>query len=214
MRSAKMTPLIALLLFFITSACNAAEFVPVRIMLGAREAPVAPSPVYDGDRVLAPLSVLSYLGASHVTSANGKTAQIVAADGASGEVNTHQINGTLMVPMDKVLSIVGGESSYNKDNRTLNLIAHLRSVEVVDDVVKAKFSFPVSCSVHQWNDKVIVDVASAKVMTEARDIYAGSALVGRVRLGQYTDASARMVIDLTKPLTISWQAMRSTQTLQ
>jgi len=42
-----------------------AENVPVRLLLGKREVPISPSPVFDGRRVLAPIPVLDQLKLSY-----------------------------------------------------------------------------------------------------------------------------------------------------
>ena len=172
--------------------------MPVRILLGAREAPVAPSPVFDGKRVLAPVTVLRCLGASHVASANGKKVTVIAPSRKSAELKTVLVNGTPMLPMDQVMNMIGGQSTWDGEKNTLTLLAKLTSVEFVDDTLKVNCSFPVAYSAGDWSGKIWVDVEGAVVDVEAPVIYVGGAVVERARPGQYTPTTARVALDLNK----------------
>ena len=173
-----------------------AEAIPARILVGTSEVPLAPTPVFDGTQVLAPAGVLERLGAT-VDYSNGET-KITAASGQSGVVEPIDVDGRPMLPMDKVMEIVGGEQTWNAKSRTLTLLAHLESVEFESDTLKINCSFPVRASVKQWNGKLIVDVVGAKLVSEAKEVYIGAPAVERARLGQLNTTTARVVMDLTK----------------
>ena len=87
-----------------------AEVIPARILIGTTEVPLAPSPVFDGARVLAPAGVLERLGAT-ANDSNGNV-MITAASGQSGVVLPVDVGGRPMLPMDKVMEIIGGEQIW------------------------------------------------------------------------------------------------------
>ncbi|MHB9038196.1 MAG: N-acetylmuramoyl-L-alanine amidase [Armatimonadota bacterium] len=178
-----------------------AELIPVRILLGGREAIVTPSSVWDGKRVLVPLSLLSSLGAGYMASTDEKKIAVVSADGQSGEIETVDAGGVKMLPMDKVLALIGGESTWDPDSKVLNLIAHVHSVEFVDDTLKVNCSFPVAYTVKPWvsGNKLIIEVPSAKIDSDAREVYIGVGKIQRARLGS-DNGNARVVLDMEKSI--------------
>lgn len=195
----QVTRLLALLIVCLCACFPGwADVTPARIMLGTSEAPLAPSPVYDGAGVLAPLQVLTILGANYTASVDGSDLVIGTADGHTGSIKTVNVDGTPMVPMDKVMDLVGGERRWDGAKHTLTLIAQLHSVEFDNDILKIHCSFPVHAVARIFGDKIIVDVANAKVTSEANEVYIGGPTVSQARLGQYGDTTARVVLDLSK----------------
>jgi N-acetylmuramoyl-L-alanine amidase len=190
-----LAPLIACLCAM-AGACWA-EAVPVRIMMGSSEAPLAPAPVFDGAGVLAPVQIVSMLGASRVDAENGDIL-VTAAGGQSANIKPVYINGNRMIPMDKLISLIGGERIWDPAKRTLKLIAHLSSVEFDDDTLKINCSFPVRVSTSMWNGNIVVDVANTKLVSEAKEVYIGTPLVSKARLGQFDTSTARVVLELAK----------------
>ncbi len=130
----------------------------------------------------------------------GKVA-VISASGESGEIATVDVNKGKMLPMDKLLALIGGESSWDSAAKTLNLTAHVQSVEFADETLKINCSFPAAYSVVYWasSKKLIVDIASSKLKSEAREVYIGSQGILRARLGNQTDC-ARIVLDLEKDI--------------
>ena len=199
MKPVTRTVLLIIILLSCVSLSSAwAEMESARIMLGTREAALAPSPVYDGKHVFAPLHILSLLSVSYTTVAGGDKVIIIAAGGQTGDIGTIDINGTPMVAMDKVVELIGAETSWDETSRTLTLIAHLESVEFVDNTLKVNCSIPVVYKMHMYADKLYVDIASTKLASAAKEVYVGSSLVARARLGQIDQTTARVVLDLEK----------------
>ncbi|MCE5321961.1 N-acetylmuramoyl-L-alanine amidase [bacterium] len=176
-----------------------AGLIPVRILLGGREAALAPSPVWDGTRVLAPLGILSALGASYSSSTDPGKIMVISSSGKAGEIETVDVNKTKMLPMDKVLAVVGGQSSWDSDAKALNLTALVQSVEFVDETLKVNCSFPAAYTVKPWisANKLIVDIPYARLDSDAREIYIGTDKILRARLGSQ-DGIARVVLDMEK----------------
>ncbi|OFX18067.1 MAG: hypothetical protein A2Z18_07755 [Armatimonadetes bacterium RBG_16_58_9] len=189
---------ILLILSSVSISTAWAEHIPARILLGTREAPVAPSPVYDGKRVFAPLAVLRSLGASHIAAPDAKLVTVIAASGETGDVSTVDVGDTPMIPMDKVMQIVGGKSKWDSEKRTLTLLATLGPVEFVDHTLKINCSFPVAYSVGDWGGKLWIDARGATVESEAREVWIGDSVVERARLGQFNPTTARVALDLNK----------------
>ena len=172
--------------------------VPARIVLGAREAALSSTPVFDGHTVLAPVDMLDRLGASHVAASDGGTVTVISAAGKSGAIDAVVVNNVSMLPMDKVMALIGGESVWNEKSRTLRLLARVESVEFVDSTLKINCSFPVAYSVGAFADRLYVDIPGTKLATATNQVYVGTPLVNRVRLSQYTDTTTRVVLDLAK----------------
>lgn len=176
-----------------------ADTVPARILVGTSEAPLAPSPVYDGAGVLAPLQVLALLGATYTNAGDGNPI-VTTPNGQSATIKTISINGNPMLPMNKVMALVGGESAWNAANHTLTLTATLDSVEFDNDTLKINCSFPVRAVAKVWDGRIVIDVANTKLASEAKEVYIGAPTVTKARLGQYNATTARVVLETTKPL--------------
>ncbi|NLN75019.1 MAG: N-acetylmuramoyl-L-alanine amidase [Armatimonadetes bacterium] len=189
--------LIPLILGFCILTCAWAEPVPVRIMIGSSEAALAPRPVFDGAGVLAPVQIVSLLGASRVDAENGDMI-VTAAAGQAGTIKPVYVNGVRMIPVDKLIALIGGERSWDAAKRTLTLIAHLNSVEFDENTLKINCSFPVRVTTKTWDGNIIVDVANTKLVSEAKEVYVGSPLVSKARLGQYDSKTARVVMELVR----------------
>lgn len=201
------------LLLLCVSLSNAyADVVPARIILGTREARVVPMPVFDGDRVLAPLSILKQLNASYVTTSDDSKLTVMAPGGASGDVQTVDVNGAKMIPMDVIMRIVGADGSWNGQTHTYTATAKLQSVEYDNGLLKINCSFPVHCGVKVWANKLIVDVHGAKAASDASEVYIGTPAVDRARIGQYSDTSARVVLDLKKK--VGWKVVSESPSSQ
>ncbi len=176
-----------------------AETVPARILIGTSEAPLSPAPVHDGAGVLAPPYLIQLLGASCVTSSDGQTLIVSGASGNTGTIRTVDVNGTRMVPVDKLIALIGGEQKWDAARRTLTLLAHLDSVQFDNDILTVNCSFPVRASAKIWDGKIVVDVFNTKLASEAREVYIGTETVAKARLGQFNPTTARVVLDLNKP---------------
>jgi len=176
-----------------------ADTVPARILIGTSEAPLSPAPVHDGVGVLAPPYIIQLLGATCVTSSDGETLIIAGSNGNTGTIKTVDVNGTRMVPVDKLIGLIGGDQNWDASKRTLTLTAHLESVQYDNDILTINCSFPVRATARIMDDRILVDVANTKVASEAKEVYIGTATVAKARLGQFNDTTARVVLDLNKP---------------
>lgn len=173
--------------------------VPARILIGTSEAPLSPAPVFDGVGVLAPPYIIQLLGASCVTSSDGETLIVSGANGNTGTIKTVDVNGIRMVPVDKLVALVGGEQRWDAAKRILTLLSHLESVEFDNDTLTIHCSLPARATAKIWDGKIIVDVFNTKLASEAREVYIGTSTVSKARLGQYNETTARVVLELNKP---------------
>lgn len=178
-----------------------AESTPARILIGTREAAVSPAPVFSGGKVLAPIGILSSLGATAGEQNNG-TINVMGAQGQTGDVEIERVSGVVMLPMDKVAGAIGLGYSWDEEKRTLTLTAKLQSVEFTDNKLSINCTMPVSCKITSWesSSKLIVDIPSAELATPANEVFVGGELVNRLRLGQPQPGTARVVMDLNKPV--------------
>jgi len=174
----------------------AADTIPVRVLLGKRE--LVTSSFYDGGRILAPLEILQPLGATYTVLSDDGTLRVISATGESGNVQTAEVKGGRMIVLDDLIKLTGGELVFDLQSRTAQLITHLKSVEFANNLLKINCSFPVTYSTHRWENKIVVDVADVKLVSEAKEVYIGTDLVARARLGQRNDGGTRVVLDLVK----------------
>ena len=179
-----------------SSVC--ADVVTARILLGNREARLEKSPVFDGTRVLAPVGLLKLLGVDHISSPDSASVTVITSQDKSEDFKTVDVNGTPMLPVDKIIDLIGGERIWNDKTHTLTLLAHLESAGFADGVLKINCTFPVKCTSRIFDNKLIVDVIGSKLTSEAKEIYIGDPSIARARLGQYDSTTARVVLDLNK----------------
>jgi len=192
---------ILLLLIFALACSVRAEVTPVRITLGARELMVSPQAVFDGSKVMVPLGLIDLLGVTYSSDTPGKVT-VTNALGNSAEVATTQLNGATMVDAGKLAEAIGLSRKWDADKHTLALAARVQSVEFADNILKVNCTIPVTYKVIPWDTggKLIVDVNAARVATPSSEIAANSPMVQRIRLGEPDESTARVVLDLIKPV--------------
>jgi len=192
---------ILLLFIFALASSVCADVTPVRITLGARELMVSPQAVFDGSKVMVPLGLIDLLGVTYSSDTPGKVT-VTNALGSSAEVATTQLNGAGMVDAGKLADAIGLSRKWDADKHTLALAARVQSVEFAGNVLKVNCTIPVSYKVISWDTggKLIVDVNAARVATPSSEIAANSPLVQRIRLGEPDESTARVVLDLIKPV--------------
>jgi len=200
------TGLTLLILISLAPSATRAETVTARILLGKRELACSPAAVHDGKRVLVPLSILEQLGVVCSPAATGSTITLTSAASRTGEAALVDVGGQKMLPLDAVLGVTGGEAGWDAQQKAATILADLQSVEFVDGTLKVNCSFPVSCTTRKWQDKLIVDVAAARIASEAKEVYVGGPIVARARLGQYNPDTARVVLDLVQDAGISLES--------
>lgn len=191
--------LFALVLSLGISLAAGAETVPVRLMMGTREIVVSPPARHDGTRVLAPLVALNRLGISSVAASDGKHVSVIGRGDSSVDVPVVIVEGTARVSLEDVLKIVGAEMRLDTEKRTVSVRANLTSVEFADGLLRINCTMPVMCLVSTLGNRIIVDLPGTKLATEAKEVYVGSDVVSKARLGQYAEDTARVVLDLTGP---------------
>lgn len=177
-----------------------AELVPARVMLGKVELALSPSAVYNGAEVLASLVALDKMGVNHIQSPDKNKITLVKHDGESAIIETSLVQGEPMVSLDKVMATIGGEVVWDPDTRAARLIGHLQTVEFVNDTVSINCSLPAKPEVAKWDTaaRIIIDIPFTKLATHAKEVYVGEGIVRRLRMGQLSEDTARVVVDLSK----------------
>ncbi len=188
-----------LAILVLTSLCASAEYTPARVLIGAREATIAPRAVFDGKKVYAPVALLDYLDVGYLVTEDKSTVALTGRNGKSGSIVTHNISETRMVAVDDVLAIIGGESRWDPKLNTLTLHAHLQSVQFKDGVLHMGCSFPVAVKLHYWDKKLIAKLPHTLPVTEAKEVSVGDGDVIRARIGATGD-TANVVLDLNRPI--------------
>lgn len=192
------TAFILLVLIGLSTTAALADYVPVRVLIGNREATVVPPAVFDGQQVLAPLSLISTLGGSYLASKADNKITVMAENKTSAELDYKNIDGKAMIPVDDILKVIGGESRWDAGAKTLTLISHVQSIEYVDNTLKVHCTFPVSYKAHFWTDKLVLDMDCARIGTEAREVFIDTPEIWRARLGEPDANTARVTLDLKR----------------
>ncbi|MGB9620462.1 MAG: AMIN domain-containing protein, partial [Armatimonadota bacterium] len=200
------TALTVLTQVLLTVAAALAEPTAARVFLGKRELTCSPPAIREGDQVLVPLSIVDQLGVTCGPAAKRDSVSLTSAGGRTGEAPLVDSAGEKMLPLDAILAVTGGEAAWDEERKTATIRTHLQSVEFVDGTLKVNCSFPVTCTTRKWQSKLIVDVADAKIASEAREVYIGGPVVARARLGQYDPDTARVVLDLVEDADIALES--------
>lgn len=168
-----------------------------RVVVGTREAALSPRAVVEGNTVYAPVDLLTNLGANYAV---GKQKVTVALDEGTAEFDLTERAGSPMIRVREVADALDIEHLWDGKTSTVRLIAKLVSVEFEDSVLTARFTLPVSAaSPRLWPDpwRFSFDLAGAKIGAGTKTIHVGSADVLQVRAGQFTEDTARFVLDLS-----------------
>ncbi len=176
----------------------------VRLVVGTRELALSPRAILDDDTVYAPTDVLKELGANFV---EGKRKVSVLQGEDTQEIDLKSQNGVPMVNMDDVAKTLDVERVWDEQTSTLRLLGKLVSVEYDNGTLTARVTAPtVVTSMRLWKQpwRLSIDLAGAKVATETRAQNVGGSDISQVRVGQFEDTTARIVIDLAgkRPYTL------------
>ena len=162
---------------------------PAHIMLGNREV----LGVWDGKAVWAPTSLLSEVGASDINIKSDR-ATFTTAAGKHAEVPIKVIDGKKSVAANDVFNRVGAQTAWNKDTLTYTARALL-----------VNLTFPAQAKLTYWesNKKIIVDLIGVKNDGAADTVHIGDGSLIQARVGQQSETTARVVVDLKEKTSYS-----------
>ncbi|MBI2844321.1 MAG: N-acetylmuramoyl-L-alanine amidase [Armatimonadetes bacterium] len=169
-----------------------------RIVLGTREAVLQRRPVVEDGIVYAPVEILKDIEADHVV---GKHKVSIVRGEGTVDLDLVDHQGAQMVRVDEVARAADLLYEWNDATSTVRLLARLVSIEFNDSTLTARFTMPVPVSSSRlWPDpwKIWVDVPGSKIGTSESAFPGDGPDVTQVRLGQFTDDTTRIVIDLNK----------------
>ncbi|MFQ3549165.1 MAG: N-acetylmuramoyl-L-alanine amidase [Armatimonadota bacterium] len=176
-----------------------ADRLPVRVFFGITDLAMATGVYVDKNQVYVPLEILSRLGLDHSITSDGKKAFILLPSGGSKDIESINIDGRNLLSLDKLSSILDIEYITNLERRTVTVLAKLKSVEFVENILRINTSIPVAYSVLEMQDKIIVDLSATKLDADAKEVFIGTSVVEKARLGQFEQTKSRVVLDLKKP---------------
>jgi N-acetylmuramoyl-L-alanine amidase len=171
-----------------------------RIVVGTREAVLSPRPVVEGGAVYAPVGLLKALGADYVAG-EGKV-RVVMDEGAA-ELGVVQRQGSPMICVSDAARFLGAEYLWDDATSTVRLLAKLVSVEFDDSTLTIRLTLPVRVSSSRlWANpwRISMDLPGTRLGTRTKTVSVGSSDISKIRLGQFTDDTARIVIDLDRKL--------------
>lgn len=173
-----------------------------RVLFGANELSLSQKAIVDGKSVYAPVDVLKALGFDY---AAGEHKATLALDGRTVDINVSKHQGVAMVDLEEVARALDAEYSWDEESSTAVFFSKLLSVEFKDSVLTAKLSLPAAASSDRlWNPsgnygwRVSFDLPGVKLATDSKSYDVSGASVKQIRLGQFTENTARIVLDLSR----------------
>lgn len=216
-------PILALIAPVLVSPTAArADLTPVRVRIAGREFSGKTPAVRDGREVYVPLEFLSAVGVTGRVSSGGETLTVTLPDSAdTSELPVRKAAGRILVPLSPLAQalracIVWPEAAAKEQNgkmfgppvslasngETLLFLARILAAEVRDGTLQIRTSFPVPFQAHLLREhgsaRGYVDCYGACVTEgyQPGPVPAGESSVLRLRAGQNTPETARIVLDL------------------
>jgi len=175
-----------------------AQNSPVKVSIGTETLDLGGQAVRIGDELYAPLTILDRLAGGYALSGNSKKAIFNNRMGEANSVELKNVNGTMMAPVGKSLSILGGDMVWDAGKTSVNLFAHVKSVEFADGELTVNCSFPVKYSMRVLGNRLVVDIDGAKLKGGTKEIAVQSDSVEKCRWAQFNPNTARVVMVLKK----------------
>jgi N-acetylmuramoyl-L-alanine amidase len=170
------------------------------VIVGAREVVLSPRAVVDGDVVYAPVDILKTLGVSYAV---GDSKVSIALGEGSTEINLVKRDSISMIRLDEIAKATDLDYMWNDSTSTVKLLSKLVAVEFDDSVLIARLTLPVMVSSARiWEPngdlgwRISIDLPGTRLATGVKAYSSNGSGVSGVRLGQFTDDTARIVIDL------------------
>lgn len=190
------SPIILVLAAFSLSTAVLAGPRYARVIVGTREAVISPRAVVEGDAVFAPADFLKSLEANYVVGDHKAT---VVLDEGTAELDLTKRNGAQMIRLDEAAKTLDIDYLWDNATSTVRLIGKIVAVEYEDSVLTARLTLPTAfSSIRIWQTpwRISLDLPGARVGTGTKTIPVVGADVSRIRVGQFQEDTARIVVDL------------------
>lgn len=187
---------VLLLVVLSSPAARCASPRRARVVIGRQEVTLSPRPVVEGDVVYAPVELLKRMGADY---AAGESSVSVALAEGSALLDIAWHEGAPMIRVDEAAKALEVDYNWDSSTSTVRLLSKLVAVEFDNGALTAKLTLPVTVSsARLWPKpwRISIDLAGAKVATDAWAYSVSGSDVSRIRLGQFNDDTARIVLDL------------------
>lgn len=199
-----MTRLIILLIFALLclslSGTASAEPQCSRLVLATTGETICTNVTVDGKDLYVPPSVLGSLGVRYVVS--GTTLKIKT--GRAQSITLVKKSNVKMMRLDEVADVLEFDYSFDKKTSTVFLLARLKSVELKGSILHAVFTGPVSTpSIKVWPDpwRIAIDVHGTRLAAINKKTPIQKGNLNCIRLGQFTEDTSRIVLDMTEETT-------------
>lgn len=187
---------------------------PPRILLCGRPLAV-PGPAFAPyrdpvDNVLCvSLEMLEGAGFAYQIGRRAETVTITGPDGRATTVKTRRPpSGSvrLFVPFMEVMEVLGGKCEWEQATNTVHVRALLTGAEAFGGQLRIKTSLPVTATVtnHPARRLIFIEVACAERGPLPKTLPINLPGVAAIRVGQWNDNTARIVIELARPGTLAY----------
>lgn len=188
-----------LLLLSITSAVVAAPRY-ANVVIGTQQAALSPRAIVEDGDVYAPVDVLKTMGIDY---AAGEHKVTVALSEEVIELNMIKRQRTRFIRLDEAAKALDIYYNWDETTSTATLLSKLVAVEFEGNTLTARLTMPVTVGMARiWPEpwRISIDLPGAKIATDAKAYSVDGGNLSRIRLGQFTDDTARIVMDIDRKM--------------
>lgn len=172
----------------------------VRVVVGTKAVDLSPEAFVEDGKVYAPVDILKSMGVNYAVGEHRVTVALAEDVSELSLVERKKARYISLEDAAKALDIY-----YNWDDAssTATLLAKLVAVEFEGNTLTARLTMPVSISnAKVWPKpwRISLDLPGAKVSTDAQTYSIDGGNLSRIRLGQFADDTARIVMDVDRKI--------------
>jgi len=193
-------PYIFIFLLLCIASAAIAEPRYAKVVIGTRQAALSPRALVENGTVYAPVDVLKAMGIDY---AAGEHRVTVANSEEVIELDIIERQRTKFIRLDEAAKALDIYYSWDDATSTATLFSKLVAVEFEGNTLTARLTMPVSVGMARiWPDpwRISIDLPGAKVATDAKAYSVDGGNLSRIRLGQFTDDTARIVMDIDRKM--------------
>ncbi|MEN6521933.1 MAG: N-acetylmuramoyl-L-alanine amidase [Armatimonadota bacterium] len=168
----------------------------VRVVIGTKTVDLSSEAFVEDGKVYAPIDILKSMGVNY---AEGEHRVTIALSEEVSELNIVERQKTRYIPLEEASKDLDIYYNWDDDSSTVTLLAKLVAVEFEGNTLTARLTMPASVSSARiWPKpwRISLDLPGTKVSTDAKAYSIDGGNLSRIRLGQFTDDTARVVMDI------------------
>ncbi|MCW3062810.1 MAG: N-acetylmuramoyl-L-alanine amidase [Capsulimonas sp.] len=173
----------------------------VQLVVGGQPVAFVVQPYQENDgTVFAPVDFVRRMGANYAPSQDGKSVDVMGANGAKLTVPFNMVHERYCVPVKQVATALGASVGWNDRAHTMTLRAKIEVVKQDKDGLSIFTSYPIYYSVKRLEkpQRIYVDLLGADLASSPATVPASNPGVSYIRSGSISYNTVRIVVDLKK----------------